>query len=71
MLTFKSKFVNLGILEEREEGEIEELLDDGGSYLKQWFKEVIRWKPWDVYRERLTWLRIYGIPCHAWNHSIF
>lgn len=51
MLTFKSKFVNLGILEERKEGEIEELLDNGGSYLKQWFKEVIRWKPWDVYWE--------------------
>lgn len=32
MLTFKSKFVNLGILEEREEGEIEELLDDGGNH---------------------------------------
>lgn len=36
-------------------------------WLGLWFLEVRKWKEEDVDPERVTWLRCYGIPCHAWS----
>lgn len=49
----------------RDEGKINELLVFGKQGISQWFKEIKRWKPLEVDKERLTWLRIYDIPCHV------
>lgn len=29
------------------------------------------WSPKDVDHERLTWLKCYGLPCHAWCNQFF
>lgn len=55
---------NLFLLEDKEEGELAKLMELGASLLMQWFEEIKRWEPSDVDQERVTWFRIYGIPCH-------
>lgn len=30
-----------------------------------------KWSPTEVDNERLTWIRVYGIPFHAWNEDFF
>lgn len=37
------------------------------DWLHQWFKGITRWQPTNVDKEHITWLRIYGVPCHACN----
>lgn len=56
---------NLCLLEEIEEGELFELVESRKDWLIKWFLEIYMWDPMDVDNERLTWLRVYGIPCHA------
>ncbi|XP_058758209.1 uncharacterized protein LOC131631431 [Vicia villosa] len=62
---------NLCLLEEDVEGELKALIDDASEWINQWFTEIRPWKPQDVDNERLTWLRIFGLPCHAWNPNVF
>ncbi|XP_058726434.1 uncharacterized protein LOC131597779 [Vicia villosa] len=62
---------NLCLLEETEEGFIRELIGDGQTWWRQWFKEVRPWSAREVDSERVVWFRIYGVPCHAWNAEFF
>ncbi|MCH85835.1 hypothetical protein A2U01_0006687, partial [Trifolium medium] len=62
---------NLTLLEGQEDGEVQALMEDAKDWLDQWFKEIRPWTPKDVDVERLVWLRIYGIPAHAWNDVFF
>jgi hypothetical protein len=62
---------NLALLEGQEEGEVEALMEDAKDWLVQWFKEIRPWNPKDIDTERLVWLRIYGIPIHAWCDDFF
>jgi hypothetical protein len=62
---------NLTLLEGQEDGEVEALLEDASEWMEQWFKEIRPWKPNDVDLERIIWLRIFGIPVHAWNDGFF
>lgn len=41
------------------------------GWLNQWFKEVRKWDPTDMEEEIVTWLRIFGIPCHAYGPNFF
>jgi hypothetical protein len=59
------------LLEGQEDGEVEALLEDAKDWLNQWFKEIRPWNPKDVDTERIVWLRIFGIPAHAWNDDFF
>ncbi|CAK8572702.1 unnamed protein product [Lathyrus sativus] len=56
---------NFCLLEEMEEGEIHGLIREGESWWNQWFTEIMKWKETDVDHERVTWIRVFGIPCHA------
>ncbi|XP_058727198.1 uncharacterized protein LOC131598634 [Vicia villosa] len=56
---------NLCLLEESEEGELSALIEEASDWIKQWFLEIRPWRPEDVDNERLTWLRVFGLPCHA------
>ncbi|MCI37176.1 hypothetical protein A2U01_0058400, partial [Trifolium medium] len=58
---------NLVLLEGQEEGEVEALMEDAKGWLDQWFREVRPWSANEIDHERIVWLRIYGIPVHAWN----
>jgi hypothetical protein len=39
--------------------------------MDQWFKEIRPWSPKEIDRDRNVWLRIHGIPAHAWNDLFF
>ncbi|XP_045802504.1 uncharacterized protein LOC123896113 [Trifolium pratense] len=62
---------NLVLLEDQEEGEVKALMEDARGWLEQWFKEIRPWSPREVDNERLVWLRVYGVPIHAWNDKFF
>jgi hypothetical protein len=61
----------LTLLEEQEEGEIQALMMDAKEWLDDWFQEIRPWNPKEIDRDRIIWLRIYGIPAHAWNDQFF
>ncbi|XP_058748519.1 uncharacterized protein LOC131621485 [Vicia villosa] len=62
---------NLCLLEDIEDGAVRDLIEEGRSWWTQWFSEIREWREDDIDRERATWLRVYGIPCHAWNFEFF
>ncbi|XP_058765713.1 uncharacterized protein LOC131639233 [Vicia villosa] len=62
---------NLCLLEEMEEGIIKELIEEGKWWWQQWFKSLKPWQENDVDMERVMWIRIYGVPCHAWCSEFF
>ncbi|GAU48228.1 hypothetical protein TSUD_184080 [Trifolium subterraneum] len=62
---------NLCLLQGQDEGEVQALIEDAKDWLDQWFKEIKPWDPKDIDVERTIWLRIYGIPSHAWNEVFF
>ncbi|KAK8709831.1 hypothetical protein V6N13_060833 [Hibiscus sabdariffa] len=45
------------------------LEDVNWAYLKEIFSEVHPWKEKVRYGARATWIEIYGIPLHCWNHG--
>ncbi|GAU23839.1 hypothetical protein TSUD_380010 [Trifolium subterraneum] len=62
---------NLTLLEGQEEGEVQALMDDANEWLNQWFRVIRPWNPKDVDMDRIVWLRVFGIPAHAWNDNFF
>ncbi|XP_058742698.1 uncharacterized protein LOC131615243 [Vicia villosa] len=62
---------NLCLLEELEEGVIQELINEASSLWKQWFKSIRPWQEKDIDSERVMWVRVYGIPCHACCFEFF
>ncbi|XP_058750274.1 uncharacterized protein LOC131623292 [Vicia villosa] len=62
---------NLCLLEEEEEGDIEVLIKEAESWWKQWFVKIRPWNVLDVDTERTTWIRFFGVPCHAWKVEFF
>ncbi|XP_058783963.1 uncharacterized protein LOC131658712 [Vicia villosa] len=61
---------NLCLLEEQEEGEIKTMIEEDRVWIEQWFSDIHPWSPQDVDNERVTWMRCYGLPCHAWNPKV-
>ncbi|XP_058768565.1 uncharacterized protein LOC131642306 [Vicia villosa] len=62
---------NLCLLESFEDGDVDALVEGGVDWWKQWFTSIKRWQPEDVDEERITWVRCFGIPCHAWSYEFF
>ncbi|XP_058740820.1 uncharacterized protein LOC131613142 [Vicia villosa] len=62
---------NLCLLEEMEEGVISDLMSEGNTWWKQWFRTIKPWQQGAVDAERVTWIRVHGVPCHAWNIDFF
>ncbi|XP_058734228.1 uncharacterized protein LOC131605958 [Vicia villosa] len=60
---------NLCLLEEEREGELANLLTEGGEWKDQWFKEVRDWRKTDAECARVAWISIYGIPCFVRNEN--
>lgn len=62
---------NLVLMEAEDDEEIPALIKGAKDWLSNWFKEI---RPWDssvVDSERLVWIRILGVPPHAWNEEFF
>lgn len=62
---------NLCLLEEMEEGYLAYLIGDDNVWWKLWFSKIHPWKASNVDDTRVTWLRFYVIPCHAWCPKFF
>ncbi|KAK8604722.1 hypothetical protein V6N13_099653 [Hibiscus sabdariffa] len=45
------------------------LADVNWSYLKEIFAEVFPWSENVSHGGRATWLELYGLPLHCWNHG--
>lgn len=72
---FRIKVSSLGarlcLLEDREEGELGDLIASGAYWMHKWFVEVKRWEPKVVDDKRVTWVKLFGLPCHMWNDELF
>lgn len=62
---------NLVLLESLEEGEMEALIQDAADWLGNWFKNIRKWSPEEIDNQRLTWVRCYEVPVHAWTSEFF
>ncbi|KAK8624738.1 hypothetical protein V6N13_089625 [Hibiscus sabdariffa] len=52
--------------------ELYELLEDlKWSYLKEIFSDIEPWSESFHLPERVTWIRLSGVPLHCWNHTTF
>ncbi|XP_058746360.1 uncharacterized protein LOC131619263 [Vicia villosa] len=60
---------NLCLLEETEQGALGILLEEGVSNWKCWFSAIRKWTPDVVDSERTIKIRVFGIPCFAWNND--
>ncbi|KAK5845665.1 hypothetical protein PVK06_001866 [Gossypium arboreum] len=53
----------------------EELLDilkqRKWSYLKEFFIHIKSWSEKIVFSNRVTWIKIFGVPMHCWNYETF
>jgi hypothetical protein len=55
----------------RDQENVIDLLSDLEDLVFSWFQSVDAWRPEVVAKKRLTWLRCYGIPLHAWKEDVF
>lgn len=55
MLCFESKEEMLG------------MLDEGKTWLGEWFHWVKPWSPDLISDERFIWIKVDNLPLHAWN----
>lgn len=53
-------------MEEKEIGELKELVNSHPDWISEWFSKIRPWKSDDVDNEKMTWLRVFGVPCHTW-----
>ncbi|CAI8615089.1 unnamed protein product [Vicia faba] len=58
-------------LKVHEDEDMQSLINDAKEFFQHWFVKLDEWYPEAVMKDRYTWIRIYGIPVHAWNRSFF
>ncbi|GKV25884.1 hypothetical protein SLEP1_g35265 [Rubroshorea leprosula] len=51
--------------------ELKETVENAKELLSQWFSEVKSWMPTMVAKERLVWLKCFGVPLHVWGSEFF
>ncbi|MCI27514.1 DUF4283 domain protein, partial [Trifolium medium] len=51
-------------------GEVKEVVEAVGWWCSL-FDKVVPWSPDLVINQRVTWLRCYGVPLHAWGNDLF
>jgi hypothetical protein len=51
-------------------GEVKEVIESVGWWCSL-FERVVPWSPELVSNQRVTWLRCYGVPTHAWGVDLF
>ncbi|MCI06753.1 RNA recognition motif, partial [Trifolium medium] len=50
-------------------GEVKEVAETVGWWCSL-FEKLVRWSPSLVSNQRVTWLRCYGVPVHAWGNDL-
>lgn len=56
---------NICLLEDLIGEDVGVFLEERRLWWEQWFDSIRPWEPTDVDKERMLWLKIYGVPCHA------
>jgi len=51
--------------------EVSTILSEATDFFSNFFSMSVRWNKDIVIRERGVWVRIYGVPLHAWNSNFF
>jgi len=54
-----------------DEGDVSSLLFEAANFFGKFFSSSVRWNKEIVGHERGAWVRIYGVPLHAWNLNFF
>lgn len=72
---FSIKVTPLGankvLLEEMDEGIIQDLISDANEWIHEKFDDIRGWSPAKTDNERVVWVRCHGIPAHAWKEDFF
>lgn len=63
---------NLVLLERvKDEDDFKGFMEEANKWLLQWFRWVRPWKPTDVDKKRVAWVRCFRVLMHAWNADFF
>lgn len=62
---------NMVLLEDVVERALKEFMEEDNYRWKDWFKEVRGWKENETDSKRMLILRVFGVPCLAWNTIFF
>jgi len=77
---YDAGFVNLVIiplgadkvfLHSLDDGDVSSTLSEASEFFNKFFSPPMRWTKDTMVRERGAWLRIFGVPLHAWNYDFF
>lgn len=47
------------------------MIGDGCYWWKRWFLYIRLWQISDVDNDMIMWVRLLGVPCHAWSVEFF
>ncbi|KAK7274721.1 hypothetical protein RIF29_15818 [Crotalaria pallida] len=70
-ITAKPMGGNWVFIEPVEDEEIQELIKEEENTLNRLFSMFKKWSPSEVAGKRYAWLRIHGVPVHAWEFGFF
>lgn len=59
------------LLQVSDEGDVMDMLSEALEFFNNFFSNPIRWNKDILVRERGAWVKIYGVPLHAWNVNFF
>jgi hypothetical protein len=59
------------LLRSSDEREVSSILSEAAEFFDHFFSTYVRWNKNIIVRERGAWVRIYGVPLHAWNLNFF
>ena len=51
--------------------DVSTMLSEAIEFFNKFFSTPVRWNKDTLVRERGAWVRIYGVPLHAWNYDFF
>ncbi|GKU88292.1 hypothetical protein SLEP1_g2574 [Rubroshorea leprosula] len=58
---------NLVLIDDEDPEHVKELVDGNLQWVAAYFDRVKYWAPSDIAEERFVWVRIQGLPIHAWS----
>lgn len=62
---------NKAFLRSLDEGDASLMLSEATDFFNNFFSKPVKWNKNFLIRERDAWVRIYGVPLHAWNIDFF
>jgi hypothetical protein len=54
-----------------EDEDLRDLIKDAEEFFNHWFIKIKDWNPKETSTDRTIWLRLYGVPVHAWRENFF